>query len=317
MERCTSTATEVQVTATATLDDTQTSATSDPVTVQNSAPEAPTLAFTPATPIEGTALQCAVAIEATDADDDPIAYRFSWSVDGAAFTEASDADLDSTVAGSAVGAGETWTCTVVAGDGDADADPVSITAVSEPDCDRDGDAYDGPQCGGPDCDDDDSSIHPRAGDQYGDGADDDCDGLDCEAALTDGVYFTVCAQASSISAADAEQACIDAGRWAVHSPRRDGECSHFESQQALWPLRPNDNQHPSRWNGCRRRRHMGAYAHRGAARIPEWGGSEPTNSYGNEHCINMIGDITWNGLWQDLGCFAGSNVDTAYSCEAR
>ena len=37
----------VQVTATATLDDTQTSATSDAVTVQNSAPEAPTLTFTP------------------------------------------------------------------------------------------------------------------------------------------------------------------------------------------------------------------------------------------------------------------------------
>ena len=197
--------------------------------------------------------------------------------------------------------------------------PVSITAVSEPDCDRDGDAYDGPQCGGPDCDDDDSSIHPRAGDQYGDGADDDCDGLDCEAALTDGVYFTVCAQASSISAADAEQACIDAGHDGLSIPLDATENAAISSlNEALWPLRPNDN-HNIRLGGTDAAVE-GTWVHtRTGALLAylNWGGSEPTNSYGNEHCINMIGDITWNGLWQDLGCFAGSNVDTAYSCEAR
>ena len=88
--------------------------------------------------------------------------------------------------------------------------------------------------------------------------------------------------------------------------------------QSLWPLRPNDN-HNIRLGGTDAAVE-GTWVHtRTGALLAylNWGGSEPTNSYGNEHCINMIGDITWNGLWQDLGCFAGSNVDTAYSCEAR
>lgn len=46
-------------------------------------------------------------------------------------------------------------------------------------------------------------------------------------------------------------------------------------------------------------------------------GVEPTNSFGNEHCINMIGDINYNGFWQDLGCHAPSNAAYAWSCEKR
>ena len=44
-----------------------------------------------------------------------------------------------------------------------------------------------------------------------------------------------------------------------------------------------------------------------------WAGTEPNNG-GNEHCINIIGDITYNGL-QDLGHHAPSNAAYSWSCE--
>ena len=43
-----------------------------------------------------------------------------------------------------------------------------------------------------DCNDSDPSIHPLAGDTYGDGVDSDCDEPDCEADFDgNGVYFNV------------------------------------------------------------------------------------------------------------------------------
>ena len=309
----------VEVTVTATLEAAGTATASSAVTIRNSAPEPPTLTLSPTEPLEGESLRCAVATEASDADDDPVTYSFSWTVDGVAVAGTTDGEQDSTVPGPEVGADETWTCTVVADDGDASADPVSVSVVSAADCDRDGDAYDGPQCGGPDCNDGDPTIHPRGGDAYGDGADDDCDGLDCEGALTDGVYFIVCVQTSSISALDAQQSCAIAGHDGLSVPLNATENAAISRlNQALWPLRPLDN-HNIRLGGTDVAVE-GTWVHpRTGALLSylNWADPEPNNSEGNEHCINMIGDPTWNGLWQDLGCFSGSNSDTAYSCEAR
>jgi len=51
-------------------------------------------------------------------------------------------------------------------------------------CDMDGDGYNGPQCGGPDCNDTPStgySIHPGAPENCSDGVDNNCDGhTDCD-----------------------------------------------------------------------------------------------------------------------------------------
>ena len=58
---------------------------------------------------------------------------------------------------------------------------------STDDCDADGYT---PEDG--DCDDFDASVHPYAGDTYGDGIDSDCDTLDCEAAGTDDAYYAYC-----------------------------------------------------------------------------------------------------------------------------
>jgi hypothetical protein len=45
---------------------------------------------------------------------------------------------------------------------------------------------------GTDCDDEDPTVHPQAGDIYGDGTDSDCDRLDCEAAGDGATYFSLC-----------------------------------------------------------------------------------------------------------------------------
>ncbi len=78
-----------------------------------------------------------------------------------------------------------------------------------PDCDADGDGYEALSCGGTDCDDDIPSVHPRAGDTYGDGLDADCDGMDCEAGTVGGAYFAACTEGMTEAEADAE--CTSAG----------------------------------------------------------------------------------------------------------
>lgn len=45
-------------------------------------------------------------------------------------------------------------------------------------CDRDGDGFDAPFCGGDDCNDGDASVHPGAEEVLEDGLDQDCDGVD-------------------------------------------------------------------------------------------------------------------------------------------
>jgi hypothetical protein len=97
----------VYVTATANDGTTTASATSSSVTVSNTAPTAPVVEITPADPVEGDDLTCAVVTPSTDADGDPVAYSFAWDVDGVAYTGASDAATDSVVDGADVGALET------------------------------------------------------------------------------------------------------------------------------------------------------------------------------------------------------------------
>jgi hypothetical protein len=105
---------------------------SAPVVVSNTAPGAPGIALTPTDAVDGDDLTCAVVAAATDADGDPLAYTFRWTVDGVAYAGATDAPTASVVPGSHVTRDQTWTCAVAATDTDATgaSATASVTVVS-------------------------------------------------------------------------------------------------------------------------------------------------------------------------------------------
>ena len=87
--------------------------------------------------------------------------------------------------------------------------------------DNDGDGYTNWE----DCNDNDASIHPYAGDIYGDGIDSDCDGLDCQAASDGNTYFLVC-ETNFWSAIDSYCA---SGGYEFGSIQSDAENDHIEN----------------------------------------------------------------------------------------
>ncbi len=110
------------------------------VGVANTAPSAPGVAITPAEPTDDDALACAVVTESVDPDGDTVTYGYSWTVDGvdAGVTVAS-------VDAARTSAGETWTCSVTAGDGSATGEAgtagVSVAAACVPALDLGGAGY--------------------------------------------------------------------------------------------------------------------------------------------------------------------------------
>ena len=84
----------------------------DGLTVSNTAPTAPTVALSPASPVEGIDDLVCSASGSSDADGDSVSYSYSWTVDGLAHNSNS-----STVAAVNTFAGEVWVCTVTPNDG--------------------------------------------------------------------------------------------------------------------------------------------------------------------------------------------------------
>jgi hypothetical protein len=149
--------------------------TSSTLTVRNTAPEAPEIAIEPDNPVPGVDdLVCDIELASFDADGDSVDYSFAWLQDGHAYTATTTTWLSGdTVPASATSEGEEWRCTVTPSDGDDDGASAVVSVFVG--CDSDGDGFDGPICGGEDCDDSDPDIRPGAVEIWYDGIDQDCD----------------------------------------------------------------------------------------------------------------------------------------------
>lgn len=100
----------------------------------NSAPTAPAVTVTPASPVDYEDVVCSVTSAATDADGDSLTYSFAWTKNGQAFNGAtSSGALSSTVPASATTPGDVFSCTANANDGKVDgpASTASSTTVSD------------------------------------------------------------------------------------------------------------------------------------------------------------------------------------------
>jgi hypothetical protein len=206
---CTATATDA-------IDATDTG--TDSVLIENTAPEVDSVTLSP-DPVYTNDTITATATT-TDAEDDAVTVTYDWYVnDGLVATGTGDTlsgvttfdkhDEVYVVATPSDGtdAGEALTSdTLTVSNTPPTAPGMSIHYTD----DHDGDGYVSVDGGGTDCNDEDPSVHPRAGDIHGDGEDTDCDGIDCEAGYSgDGVYFTVCTEETT--QAEADTRCIDAG----------------------------------------------------------------------------------------------------------
>ena len=83
-----------------------------PVTILNTAPNAPSIAITPATPGGGDDLVCAVVTDSADDDGDTVTYIYEWLQNGVSNGTGDTVSASSTVDG------DEWTCLVTADDGE-------------------------------------------------------------------------------------------------------------------------------------------------------------------------------------------------------
>lgn len=88
------------------------------VSVDNTAPGAPSVVITPDPPAGNDDLLCEIDVDSIDPDADSVSYTFSWTVDGTAYTGATTTyETGDTIDASATTRGEVWTCTVTPHDG--------------------------------------------------------------------------------------------------------------------------------------------------------------------------------------------------------
>ena len=118
---------------------------SSAVTVVNTVPEAPTLAFNPTSPGAGVdAIQCEIDTASYDADGDTVSYSFAWTGDGVAYPSGfggatgptTTTHTDDTVPAADSDLALDWICTVTPSDGDDGASEsalVTVLDVTDPD----------------------------------------------------------------------------------------------------------------------------------------------------------------------------------------
>ncbi|MEC7987613.1 MAG: hypothetical protein VX278_20770 [Myxococcota bacterium] len=126
------------LTCTASVQDTQGAIATDTISVviENRPPGAPGISLTPQDPIEQTDdLLCELGTASVDDDGDNVAYIFSWTVDGAAFTASTSSATSSTIFASETQDGDEWVCYITPNDGYDDGTASSASVTIEADWD--------------------------------------------------------------------------------------------------------------------------------------------------------------------------------------
>lgn len=105
---------------------------SEPITVLNTPPTAPEVAFEPDPPLITSDLVCDVVVPSVDADGDALTYAFAFEVDGVAYSgeTLTTHHSNDTIPAEQLLSDQEWTCSVTAFDG-ADVGPAGV-ATSEP-----------------------------------------------------------------------------------------------------------------------------------------------------------------------------------------
>lgn len=163
-----------------------------------------------------------------------------------------------------------------------------------------------------DCNDEDASIYPFAGDTIGDGIDNDCDGLDCEAGLTgSGAYFAACAPAQGTSWDAWNTYCKAAGHDGLASIRSQEENDDLHAMLLLaripWAiLGGSDADKEGEWKWF-----DGAEFSFSNWNNKHYGGGA------SENCVEMDAFSEFSdGTWNDASC--SSTGSTSYPiCQTR
>ena len=104
------------------------------VTCANTPPTAPTIAISPTEPIEQLDdLTCSVTTDGSDIDGDALTYSFSWTVNGTAYTGATDTTNNSIISAVETTAGDEWICTAIPNDGSDDGSSSSSSVTIDSD----------------------------------------------------------------------------------------------------------------------------------------------------------------------------------------
>ncbi len=300
------------------------SATSAPVTVSNSAPSSPAVALTPVLPTPDDLLNCQLTSFGIDPDGDPVTHDITWSLNGAPLG----------VTGGYLSS--VWTsdqdvveCSGTATDGAATSvpgvDDVIVCAQSTWYEDADGDGFGDyasevetctPDPGwvsdAGDCDDNDPTVYPTAGDTATDSIDSDCDGMDCEAADLNGTYFVVCLDNGDWF--DAELACTAAGYDGLASLTTAAEETHVVS--LLVATGSANNNQP--WLGLTDQSSPGTFAWTDGSGMTysNWGTGQPDSGGTGSDCA-VLDYSSGAADWDDVSCSQGSPGWTSFVCSMR
>jgi hypothetical protein len=178
--------------------------------------------------------------------------------------------------------------------------------------DGDGDGYTADE----DCDDDDPSVHPYAGDTYGDGIDGDCDGMDCEATSDGATYFALCGPAQwEEASASCSAAGYDFG--SVRSTPENDFISDLMLGSSLY-FWPESLVGDAVWLGFSDRDDEGVWLWEDGytGSYTNWAPGEPNDSGGQDCAYVDVNPSGRDGEWDDSAC-GEHGGERAFLCTAR